>query len=54
MPKQIAAFGEDFAHKEIVGALIDRLSVDEGIAVGLTGAMPVAAMDGSSPSCRSI
>jgi hypothetical protein len=33
MPKQIAAFGEDFAHKEIVGALIDRLSVDEGIAV---------------------
>jgi hypothetical protein len=33
MPKRIAAFGEDFAHKEVVGALIDQVAADESVAV---------------------
>jgi hypothetical protein len=33
MPKRVAAFGEDFAHKEVVGALIERLADGVGVAV---------------------
>lgn len=33
MPKSIAAFGEDFAHREVVGALIERVAREVGIKV---------------------
>lgn len=33
MPKRIAAFVEDFAHRQVIGALIDRVATEGGIEV---------------------
>lgn len=33
MPKSIAAFGEDFAHRQVIGALIGRVAAELGIEV---------------------
>jgi hypothetical protein len=35
MPKRIAAFVEDFAHRQVIGALIDRVATEIGIEVRL-------------------